>query len=71
MKTKLFLLLLNFFSLYCIAQPMGGGSINWLPDGNSYTTLDKYTIVKTELPSMTKSVLYDLGKLIPNDETKK
>jgi len=69
MKTNLFTLLLTLVSIYCFAQPYGGGSITWMPDGNSYTSADKFTIVKTELPTMAKSVLFDLDKLIPRDES--
>ena len=68
MKTKIFTLLLSFFSLYCLAQPMGGG-LNWMPDGNSFTNLERYTIVKTELPSLSKTVLFDFDKLLPRDES--
>jgi len=68
MKSNIFTLVLTLVSIYCFAQPMGGGSITWMPNGNSYTSLDKYSIVKTELPSMAKSVLFDLEKLIPKDE---
>ena len=67
MKSNLFTLLLTLVSIYCFAQPMGG-SITWMPDGNSFTSREKYSIVKTELPSMAKSVLFDLDKLIPKDE---
>ena len=68
MKTKIFTLLLSFFSLYCLAQPMGGG-LNWMPDGSSFTNLERYTIVKTELPSLSKTVLFDFDKLLPRDES--
>ena len=57
MKSLLFTILLSFLSVFCLAQP-GGGSMNWQPDGNSYLSLDKYNIVKTELPSLSKTVLY-------------
>ena len=67
MKSNLFTLLLTLLSTYCFAQPMGS-SITWMPDGNSYTSLEKYSIVKTELPTMAKSVLFDLEKLIPSNE---
>ena len=40
-----------------------------MPDGNSYTSVEKFSIFKTELPSMAKTVLYDLEKLIPHDAT--
>jgi len=45
-----------------------GGSISWMPDGNSFTSVEKYSIVKTVLPSMAKTVLFDLDKLIPRDD---
>lgn len=66
MKTKTFLFLLSLFSVYCFAQP--AGSMSWLPDGNSFSALDKSAITKTELPALTKSVLFDFAKLLPSDE---
>ena len=68
MKTKISTLLLSILSFYCIAQPFGPGNPNWMPDGSSFTSIDKYSIVKTELPSLAKTVLYDLDKLVPRDE---
>lgn len=68
MKTKIFTLLFVLLGIYSLAQPRGGGSITWMPDGNSFTSLEKYAIVKTELPSLAKSVLWDFEKLIPKDE---
>ncbi len=56
----LFILAITLF-----AQPRGGGSMVWLPDGNSYLCIDKLTVVKTEMPSLTKTTLYNLEKLIP------
>jgi dipeptidyl-peptidase-4 len=68
MKTKISTLLLCILSFFCIAQPFGPGNPNWMPDGSSFTSIDKYSIVKTELPSLEKTVLYELDKLIPRDE---
>jgi len=51
------------------SQPFGMGGVTWMADGNSYLSVEKYAIVKTELPSMTKTTLFDLDKLIPRDET--
>ncbi|MEI6140649.1 MAG: DPP IV N-terminal domain-containing protein [Mariniphaga sp.] len=62
----LILLLCAVNSLY--SQPMGFGSVNWMPDGNSFTSVDKYSIVKTELPALTKTVLFDFDQLIPKDD---
>jgi len=67
MKINIFTLLICFLTLSSTAQP--GGGLNWMPDGNSFTTLDKYSIIKTELPSLQKVVLFDFGKLLPRDET--
>jgi dipeptidyl-peptidase-4 len=66
---KRFLLLLAIiaFSGLAFSQPMGGGVMNWSPDGNSYTTLEKGKIVKVELPSMTKTTLVEAEKLFPKD----
>jgi hypothetical protein len=66
---KRFLLLLAIiaFSSVAFSQPMGGGVMNWSPNGNSYTTLEKGKIVKVELPSMNKTTLVDVEKLFPKD----
>lgn len=48
---------------------MGSGGINWLPDGKSFTSVEKYSIVKTELPSMIKTVLFAFDQLIPKDKS--
>jgi dipeptidyl-peptidase 4 len=37
----------------------------WQPDGNSFLSLDRNKVVKTELPSMTQTTLYDFEKLLP------
>jgi dipeptidyl-peptidase-4 len=68
---KKFLLFIAFASIlqFVYSQPFGMGGVNWMPDSNSYTTVEKFSIFKTELPSMTKTVLYDLEKLIPHDAT--
>ncbi|MCX6221315.1 MAG: DPP IV N-terminal domain-containing protein [Bacteroidia bacterium] len=68
---KKFLLFIAFASIlqFVYSQPFGMGGVNWMPDGNSYTTVEKFSVFKTELPSMTKTVLYDLEKLIPHDAT--
>ncbi|MEI6060058.1 MAG: DPP IV N-terminal domain-containing protein [Bacteroidota bacterium] len=71
MKKLLFLISLLILTTYCFAQPRGGGIMIWQPDGNSFLTLDKYKVVKTELPSMTKSTLYDFETLLPADGTRK
>lgn len=55
-----------FFAIFALAQP--GGSINWLPDGNGFLSIDKNTIVKTELPSLTKTVLYDFEKILSQQQ---
>ena len=66
---KLLLFLCFIFVLNSIhAQSMGFGSINWMPDGNSFTTIDKNSIVKMELPALTKTVLFDLEPFIPKDK---
>jgi hypothetical protein len=48
MKKIAFTFLISLFALFTVAQP---GGMKWLPDGNAYTSLDKYSVVKTELPS--------------------
>lgn len=53
-------------SCFSFAQPRGS-SLKWTEDGNSYLTLDKFTIVQTGLPSLTKTVLYDFEKLLPHE----
>jgi dipeptidyl-peptidase 4 len=66
---KRFFLLLAVMALSAAAfsQPTGGGSMNWAPDGNSYTTIEKGKIVKVELPSMNKTTLIESEKLFPKD----
>ena len=68
---KKILLLIAWISLVLgsNAQPYGMGGVNWMPDGNSYTSVEKYSIVKTELPAMAKTVLFDLDKIFPKDES--
>ena len=68
MKSSLLLIFVIFVINSAFSQPYGGGAITWLQDGNSYTSAEKYSIVKTELPSLTKTVLFDLDKLIPRDD---
>jgi dipeptidyl-peptidase-4 len=66
MKKITYTFIISIFALIATAQP---GALKWLPDGNAYTSLDKYSVVKTELPSLTKTVLFELEKFIPKDET--
>ncbi len=68
---KKILLLIFFVSFLQIvySQPFGMGGVNWMPDGNSYMTLEKFSIFKTELPSMTKTLIYDLEKLVPQESS--
>ena len=68
MKKSLLVILLLLVFQGTYAQPFGMGGVNWLPDGNSYTTIEKYSIVKTTLPALTKSVLFDMEKAWPKDE---
>ena len=65
MKKIAYTFIISIFALITNAQPCG---LKWLPDGNAYTSLDKYSVVKTELPSLTKTVLFELEKFIPKDE---
>ncbi|MDP4292727.1 MAG: DPP IV N-terminal domain-containing protein, partial [Bacteroidota bacterium] len=44
-------------------------SINWMADGNSYTTLESGKIVKVELPSMKKTTLVEADQFIPKGST--
>ena len=69
-KLKSSLLLISLFLVLnsAFSQPYGGGALTWMQDGNNYTSLDRYSIVKTELPSLSKTVLFDLEKLIPKDD---
>jgi len=68
MKRSLLLSLLITVATISMAQPFGMGGVTWMADGNSYASVEKYTITLTELPSMSKKVLYDLDKLIPRNE---
>ncbi len=69
MKKILVLIALFSWSHGSYAQPFGMGGVNWMQDGNSYTSVEKYSIVKTELPNLTKTVLFDLDKVFPKDES--
>lgn len=69
MKKIVLLFVLLFVIKFSNSQPFGMGGVTWMPDGNSYTSAEKFLIVKTDLPSMSKSTLFDLDKLIPRDET--
>ncbi len=68
MKKCLFVIVFFTILQSATCQPFGMGGVNWMPDGNSYTSLDKYSIVKTELPSQAKTVLFDLEKIFPVDQ---
>ena len=68
MKKILLLIVCIVVIKFSYSQPPGMGSVNWMADGNSYTTVENYSIIKTELPSLSKTVLYDLDKIIPRDE---
>ena len=68
MKKILLSIILIAILQIAYSQPFGMGGVSWMPDGNSYTAIENFSIVKTELPSLSKSVLYDLDKLIPKDE---
>ena len=68
MKRILLLAVLIAVVIISHAQPFGMGGVTWMADGNSYTSIEKYSITRTELPSMSKTVLFDLDKLIPRDE---
>ena len=68
MKKLLLLLVLTVVCQLAQSQPFGMGGLNWSSDGNSYTSVERYAITKTELPSMTKTVLFDLEKLFPKEE---
>ncbi|MEI6277410.1 MAG: DPP IV N-terminal domain-containing protein [Prolixibacteraceae bacterium] len=68
MRKILLLLVFCAFLKSGHTQPMGYGALNWLPDGNSYASVEKNSIVQTALPSMTKTVLYDWDQLMPKDE---
>jgi len=59
-------LIFSLITTVIIAQP-GGVSVKWLPDGNSFITMEPGKIVKTELPSMKKTLLVDLKPLFPAD----
>jgi dipeptidyl-peptidase-4 len=67
MKKSILFFCLFLLAVSGFAQSRGGGPMIWQPDGNSYLSLDKYKIVKTEMPLMTKTTLYDFEKLIPAD----
>ena len=67
-KNHLVLITLLFAFNFSFAQPRGSMSPTWLPDGDSYVTLENNSILKTVLPSFTKTVLYEMDKLIPNEE---
>ena len=68
---KKFLLLISlsvlFFSV--LAQPMGSGVLTWMPDGNSYLSIEKNSMVRTALPAFSKTVLYDWDKVMPKEES--
>lgn len=68
MKRIFLLAVLIAASIFSQAQPFGMGGVTWMADGNSYASIDKFAITRTELPSMSKTVLFDLDKLIPRDE---
>ncbi len=68
MKKFLLLVALSNFLLSAYAQPRGYGEVTWMPDGNSYTSVEKNSIFRTELPSFSKIVLYELDKFLPKDE---
>jgi len=68
---KKFLLLISLSALFFSvkAQPMGFGALTWMPDGNSYLSIEKNSIVQTALPGFAKTVLYDWDKVMPKDES--
>ncbi len=67
MKKMSWFVFLLFSASFSIAQPRGGAVMVWQPDGNSFLSLDKYKVMKTEMPLMTKTTLYDFEKLIPDE----
>jgi len=66
LQRTLILLIFSMLSFCVFAQP-GGNNLNWSADGNSYTALERGNIMKTELPSLRKTMLIDLEKLFPQD----
>ena len=68
MRKILLLLVFCFFLKSAHTQPMGYGALNWMPDGNSYASVEKNSIVLTSLPAFTKTVLYDWDKVMPKDD---
>ena len=68
MKKCLAFVALFFLCFYSFSQPFGAGTPNWMPDGNSFTSVERYSIVKTELPSLMKTTLFDLEQFIPKDD---
>jgi dipeptidyl-peptidase-4 len=68
MRKILLFLVFCFVLKPAYSQPMGYGALNWMPDGNSYASVEKNSIVQTSLPAFTKTVLYDWDKVMPKDE---
>ena len=68
MRKILLLLVFCFLLKSAHTQPMGYGALNWMPDGNSYASIEKNSIVQTSLPAFTKTVIYDWDKVMPKDE---
>ncbi len=61
-KKNLLAILFCVLTLGCFSQ-----SVNWLVNGDSYTTIDNGKIVRIDLPSMRRTTLIEAAQLKPKD----
>jgi dipeptidyl-peptidase-4 len=62
LKNYFLTIVLSVFTFGCFSQ-----SVNWLTNGNSYTTLDNGKIVRIDLPSLSRTTLIEATQLTPKD----
>ena len=64
LKKNSLIIFLILLTLNCLPQ-----SLNWMTDGNSYTTISGGKIVKMEIPSMKTTTLVEANQFIPQGAT--
>lgn len=68
-KLPSFLLFVFSFSFFINANAQRGKGIKWLKDGSGYYASESSEIIKYDLPSFTKTVLFDKKSLTPEGKT--
>ncbi|NWJ50483.1 MAG: DPP IV N-terminal domain-containing protein [Bacteroidetes bacterium] len=60
LKKNVLTILLSVLTLACLSQ-----TVNWLPNGDSYLTLDNGKVIRVDLPSMKRTTLIEADQLTP------